>query len=85
MRWNLNNLGCAYFKCSQRGARTSGKIRLGLFLSGALTGYSSYPRRDEIGQAIRVAWAWLEGQGCFCKTPATCREICAFLVEKLDA
>jgi len=61
------------------------QIRLGLFLSGALTGYSSYPRRDEIGQAIRVAWAWLEGQGCFCKTPATCREICAFLVEKLDA
>ena len=68
-RWHLNSLGCAYFKCSQRGARTSGKIRLGLFLSGALTGYSRYPRPDQIGQAIKEAWAWLEGQGLLLQDP----------------
>jgi hypothetical protein len=44
-------------------------IRLGLFLSGALTGYSSYPRRDQIGEAISEAWAWLEGQGLLLQDP----------------
>ena len=44
-------------------------IRLGLFLDGALTGYSSHPRRDQIGQAIREAWAWLEGQGLLLQDP----------------
>ena len=45
------------------------QIRLGLFLNGALAGYSSYPRRDQIGQAIREAWAWLEGQGLLLQDP----------------
>ncbi len=45
------------------------QIRLGLFLNSALTGYSSHPRRDQIGQAIREAWAWLEGQGLLLQDP----------------
>jgi hypothetical protein len=45
------------------------QIRLGLFLSGTLTGYSSYPRQEQIGQAIRDAWAWLEGQGLLLQDP----------------
>ena len=45
------------------------QIRLGLFLSGALTGYSRYPRPDQIGQAIKEAWAWLEGQGLLLQDP----------------
>jgi hypothetical protein len=45
------------------------QIRLGLFLNGALTGYSSYSRGDQIGQAIREAWAWLEGQGLLLQDP----------------
>ena len=45
------------------------QIRLDLFLNGALTGYSSYPRRDQIGQAISEAWAWLEGQGLLLQDP----------------
>jgi hypothetical protein len=44
-------------------------MRLGLFLDGALSGYSSYPRRDQIGQAIREAWASLEGQGLLLQDP----------------
>lgn len=45
------------------------QIRLGLFLDGALTGYSSYPRPDQIGVAISEAWAWLEGQGLLLQDP----------------
>ena len=45
------------------------QMRLGLFLNGALTGYSNYPRRDQIGQAIREAWAWLEGEGLLLQDP----------------
>ena len=45
------------------------QIRLGLFLNGALTGYSSYPRRDQIERAIGEAWAWLEGQGLLLQDP----------------
>jgi hypothetical protein len=45
------------------------QIRLGLFLHGALTGYSRYPHRDQIEQAIRVAWVWLEGQGLLLQDP----------------
>jgi len=45
------------------------QIRLGLFLNGALTGYSSHPRRDHIGQAITEAWAWLEAQGLLLQDP----------------
>ena len=56
------------------------QIRLGLFLNGgAQTGYSSYSRGDQIGRSnkrgVGVAW---KDKGCFCKDPATCREICAF-------
>jgi hypothetical protein len=47
----------------------TGPLRLGLFLDSALNGYSSYPRRDQIGQAIREAWAWLEGQGLLLQDP----------------
>jgi hypothetical protein len=45
------------------------QIRLGLFLDTALAGYSSYRRRDQIGQAITEAWAWLEGQGLLLQDP----------------
>ena len=45
------------------------QIRLDLFLDGALTGYSSYPRRDQIERAITEAWAWLEGQGLLLQDP----------------
>ncbi len=45
------------------------QIRLGLFLSGALRGYSRHPRPDQIGQAIEQAWAWLEGQGLLLQDP----------------
>lgn len=45
------------------------QIRLGLFLSDALNGYSSYSRCDQIGQAIKEAWAWLEGQGLLLQDP----------------
>jgi hypothetical protein len=45
------------------------QIRLDLFLNGALTGYSSYPGATQIGQAIREAWAWLEGQGLLLQDP----------------
>jgi hypothetical protein len=38
------------------------QIRLGLFLSDALKGYSSYPGRGQIEPAITQAWAWLEAQ-----------------------
>jgi hypothetical protein len=45
------------------------QIRLDLFLNGALTGYSSYPGRDQIGPAIREAWAWLEEQRLLLQDP----------------
>ena len=45
------------------------QIQMGPFINGALTGYSSYQRRDEIEQAIREAWAWLEGQGLLLPQP----------------
>jgi hypothetical protein len=45
------------------------QIRLDLFLSGALTGYSNYPRRDQIEPAIREAWARLEGQRLLLQDP----------------
>ena len=45
------------------------QIRLDLFLNQALTGYSSYPRRDQIEQAITEAWAWLEGQALLLPDP----------------
>jgi hypothetical protein len=45
------------------------QIRLGLFLEGALTGYPRYPRPDQIGQAIKEAWAWLEGHGLLLPDP----------------
>jgi|GEM_PF-2732119 hypothetical protein len=45
------------------------QIRLGLFLNSALTGYSTYPRPDQIGHAITEAWAWLEGQRLLVQDP----------------
>lgn len=45
------------------------QIRLGLFLDGAMTGYPGYPQPDQIGQAIREAWAWLEGRGLLLQDP----------------
>jgi hypothetical protein len=45
------------------------QIRLGLFLNNALPSYSRYPRPDQIGQAIKEAWMWLEGQGLLLQDP----------------
>jgi hypothetical protein len=45
------------------------QIQLDLFLDGALTGYSSYPRRAQIRQAITEAWTWLEGQRLLLQDP----------------
>jgi uncharacterized protein (TIGR02391 family) len=38
------------------------QIQLSGFLNGALTGYPISNKRGEIQEAIREAWAWLEGQ-----------------------
>src|SRR5262249_28080420 len=37
-------------------------IEVGAFIRGALQGYGGTPRREQINQSIREAWAWLEGQ-----------------------
>jgi hypothetical protein len=49
------------------------QIELGPFANGALAGYASYPRRDQITLAIREAWVWLEGQGLLYLDPAYLR------------
>ena len=41
------------------------QIQMGPFINGALTGYSSYQRRNEIEQAIREAWLGLRDKGFF--------------------
>jgi hypothetical protein len=38
------------------------QIELRTFLDGALQGYGATPKQEEAAQAIREAWAWLEGQ-----------------------
>jgi uncharacterized protein (TIGR02391 family) len=37
-------------------------IEVGRFIEGALQGYGGTPMREQMKQAIREAWAWLEGQ-----------------------
>jgi uncharacterized protein (TIGR02391 family) len=37
-------------------------IEVGSFIRGALQGYGGTPRREQINQSVREAWAWLEGQ-----------------------
>ena len=45
------------------------QVQIGPFIQSGLTGYPTYPRRDHITQAIREAWAWLEGQGLLLLPP----------------
>ncbi len=45
------------------------QIELRAFLNGVLQGFQNTPRRDDILQAIREAWAWLEGQGLLLDDP----------------
>jgi uncharacterized protein (TIGR02391 family) len=45
------------------------QIQLSAFLNGALTGLPQTSRRDEVLQALREAWAWLEGQGLLIPDP----------------
>jgi uncharacterized protein (TIGR02391 family) len=44
-------------------------IEVGSFADGALQGYPSTLRRSEVKQAIREAWAWLEGQALLVSDP----------------
>lgn len=46
-----------------------GSQQLSAFLSGALGGYSGSPKQGEARQAIREAWAWLEGQALLVQDP----------------
>jgi uncharacterized protein (TIGR02391 family) len=39
------------------------------FTNGALQGYAPGPKQQEVAQAIREAWAWLEGQGLLLQDP----------------
>jgi uncharacterized protein (TIGR02391 family) len=39
------------------------------FVSGALQGFGPSPKASEAEQAIREAWAWLEGQGLLIQDP----------------
>jgi uncharacterized protein (TIGR02391 family) len=39
------------------------------FTNGALEGYAPGPKQQEVAQAIREAWAWLEGQGLLLQDP----------------
>jgi uncharacterized protein (TIGR02391 family) len=43
------------------------------FANGALQGYGSPARADEAKQAIREAWAWLEGQALLIRDPSLLR------------
>jgi len=45
------------------------QIQLSGFLNGALTGYPSTNKREEIKEALREAWAWLEGQALLLPDP----------------
>jgi uncharacterized protein (TIGR02391 family) len=46
-----------------------GSIHVGAFINGALQGYGSTTKRQEIRQAILEAWAWLEGQALLIQDP----------------
>lgn len=48
-------------------------IELASLAQSALSGYASYPRRDQITTAIREAWVWLEGQGLLYPSPQQLR------------
>jgi uncharacterized protein (TIGR02391 family) len=43
--------------------------QVGPFINGALSGYPSAQKREEVSLAIREAWAWLEGQGLLLLDP----------------
>jgi hypothetical protein len=45
------------------------QIQLSGFVNGAPTGFPATNRADEIRQALREAWAWLEGQGLLIQDP----------------
>jgi hypothetical protein len=45
------------------------QIDLANFVSGALQGFRSSNQRQDIGDALREAWAWLEGQGLLLQDP----------------
>jgi hypothetical protein len=45
------------------------QIEVGVFVNGAIQGYGSTSKREEIRQAISEAWAWLEGQALLVSDP----------------
>jgi uncharacterized protein (TIGR02391 family) len=45
------------------------QIQLSSFVNGALTGYPSTNKQEEIKEALREAWAWLEGQALLIQDP----------------
>lgn len=45
------------------------QLQLAGFLTGALQGFSSSKKQDEIRQAIQEAWYWLEGQALLIPDP----------------
>jgi uncharacterized protein (TIGR02391 family) len=45
------------------------QLQLGSFLTGALQGFPTSRRQDEIKQAIQEAWYWLEGQALLIPDP----------------
>jgi hypothetical protein len=44
-------------------------VEVSTFINGALQGYGGAVGRDEARQAIREAWAWLEGQALLVRSP----------------
>jgi uncharacterized protein (TIGR02391 family) len=44
-------------------------VEVSTFVNGALQGYGGSVGRDEARQAIREAWAWLEGQALLVRSP----------------
>lgn len=63
-----DELGLCILQVLGRGTY-SNQLELGSFLRSAVTGYPNHPQREEIQQAIREAWAWLEGQGLLLQDP----------------
>jgi uncharacterized protein (TIGR02391 family) len=51
------------------------QVQISAFLNGALSSFPNSNRRDEIGQALREAWAWLEGQALLIQDPRYQNEI----------
>jgi uncharacterized protein (TIGR02391 family) len=54
--------------------RPTGSTVLGDFLAATLPAFDNSPRKHEVAQAIREAWAWLEGQALLIQDPQGHRE-----------